>query len=342
MSGVVVWEGNLSPSLADVIKIDGDPVDLTGCTVKLMAREEGAAAGVYAINAAAVVVQTGSDPNFVNKGAVRYDWAAPDVASGMAGDYRGWWRVTFPSTKFQDTPEFPITIAQHVDTVVTDLTTLYAAREYVLSDPDDNSQDSKLVRLIKSYSYAVTRYTRREWLPVTSAATRKFQYDGSGYLTLEPYDLRSVTSIVLYSDQPTATQRTLVAGSSSVQGEYKLLPPNLTLENTYEGIALPQILNTVPYTGRTAYGPLPCYFEVSVTGDWGVGSVPDDVELAVLIAIDDAYKNPTGFSSGDVGGLTFTEVAEPLGTTFVGARNLPLESRGLLTPYGRGPKVLVA
>lgn len=337
MNGVTLYVGNRSPSLSDTIKVNGVAFPLTTSTVKLMMRQEGAAAGVYKINTAAVVVSAPA-------GTVRYDWGSGDVDT--AADYRAWWRVTLPSGFTQDTPEFPVSILEHTDAQSTNLTSLEAARDYVLRDQDDASQDSQLVRLIKAYSAAVKAYTRREWLPSVDGATRKFQYDGSGFLSLAPYDLRALTSITMYSDLPTVDQRILVAGSSSVEGEYRMLPPNLTNELTYQSIELPQAgrlggISSV-FNNPYPYGPVgitsPAYFEVAVTGNWGIGTVPDDVELATLIAIDDGYKNPTGFSSGDIGGLTFSETVD----ASPGPRNLPVDARGLLTPYRRGSDIVVA
>src|SRR5262245_2981420 len=57
------------------------------------------------VDTAAVVVTPAS-------GARRYDWAALDVDT--AGDFLGWWEVTLPSGKTQDTPEFEIVIFEHV------------------------------------------------------------------------------------------------------------------------------------------------------------------------------------------------------------------------------------
>lgn len=235
----------------------------------------------------------------------------------------------------------------------TALTSLGAAREYVLRDITDGSQDSMLRRLINAYSAAVYSYTRREWLPKADGDTRVFTYTGGGFLSLEPYELRVLTSITMYTDLPVADQRVLVTGSSTVQGEYRLHPPNRTAEGTYQWITLPQAAYGVSTLGIPSYwnnpypyGPVgrsaPLDFEVTVTGDWGIGTVPADVELAVLIAVKDAYENPTGYASGTEGGLTFAE--EPDATTGpeARARNLPIEARALLTPYKRGTQVVTA
>jgi hypothetical protein len=341
--GFELWVGNRSPSLLDTISVGGEPFDLTGCTVRLRARREGAAVGVYEIDGAGVVVQTGTDPNFVDKGVVRYDWTAGDVDT--AADLRAWWQVTLPTTLTQDTPEFALTISEHTDQPTLLLTSLEAAREYVLRNQDDASQDSQLVRLLKGYSRAVQNYSRREWLPEADAEARRLSYNGLGYLVLDPWDLRAVTSIVMFTDLPTAQQRTLVAGSPTVEGEYRLLPAGLTPEGTYRSLLLPPF---TPYSqsgglmvdGEWVYRPPSGTYEVTVTGDWGIGYVPDDVELACLIAVKNAYENPSSMAAGAQGGFSFSEVPEQGASLW--ERMLPAEARALLTPYRRGTPIAVA
>jgi hypothetical protein len=340
--GLEIYVGNRSPSLSDVIRVGGEPIDLTACSVRFRMRLEGAAAGVLKVDSVASIVQTGVDPNFVDKGAVRYDWAALDVDT--VGDYRGWWVVTLPSGKTQDTPEFPLTVSAHTDQPTGLLSSIEAVREYVLRDQDDSTQDGQLVRLLKAYSRAAQNYSRREWLPLTTGEARKLSYNGLGYLPLDPWDLRAATSIVMYTDLPTSQQRTLVAGSPTVEGEYRLLPPGLSPEGTYRSITLPALTQTASgysnfIDGEFVYRPGASY-EVTVTGNWGIGEVPDDVELAVLIAIKNAYENPSSFAAGNVGGMSFAEIVEQ--STSLWERMLPEASRALLTPYSGGTQIAVA
>lgn len=339
-SGVELYVGNRSPSLLDTIRIDDEPVDLTGCTVRLQARREGAAAGVLEIDGGASIIQAGVDPNFTDKGVVRYDWAAGDVDEAV--DLRGWWRVTLPSAKTQDTPEFTITISDHEDQPTTLLSSLGAAREYVLSDQDDPSQDSKLVRLLKAYSRAVANYSRREWIPTVDAEARRLTYNGLGYLTLDPWDLRSIDSIVMFTDLPTAQQRTLDPGSPTVEAEYRLLPAGLTAEGTYRSLSLPPSTPTGgPFVvdGDIVYRSASSS-EITITGNWGIGFVPDDVELATLIAVKNAYENPSSFAAGQQGGFSFAEVLDQ--NTQPLERLLPPAARALLSPYRRSTPIAVA
>jgi len=220
------------------------------------------------------------------------------------------------------------------------LTDLLSAREFVLQDSTDSSQDPRLARLINAYSRSIYKFTRREWRPQTNAATRSFTYDGSGVLELAnpDSDLRAVTAVVLYTDLPTGSRQTLTPPSGSVQGDWRLGPIGGTPEGTYLRLEFTSLLNRPFNTaGFPGYGPCELDYKVDVTGNWGIAStlagVPDDVQLACLVAIADAYRNPEGFASRVIGPLQLTEeAAAPAGESF-SARNLPVEAQELLEPY---------
>jgi hypothetical protein len=130
------------------------------------------------------------------------------------------------------------------------------------------------------------------------AQTKKFRYDGGGYLSLSPYEIRTVTSITIDSDLP--TPRVLAAGSGSVESEYRLEPRQKTLLGTYLWLDL-------PYHEARRHGR-----EISVLGDWGAaaGKVPYALELALWITLANTYENPGDFASRDLGGMTVVEPAE--------------------------------
>lgn len=210
------------------------------------------------------------------------------------------------------------------------LVTLDEARLWVHGSADDDSQDQLLELLIESYSSAIARYTGRELLPKTPAldtdpiVTRTFRYAGSGVLDFVRFELRPLNlgSIVLYSDLPSGSQRTLSAGSSTEEAEYRLEPREQTPEGTYLRLILPEL--DVP-ASRRAKG-----VEVSVSGRWGAGTVPADVKLACLIAVRNAARNPEGFASRSLGELTFSEGPAPPESL-----SLPRDARGLLAPHRR-------
>lgn len=213
-----------------------------------------------------------------------------------------------------------------------DLTTVANVRTYLRrSGVSDATEDSLLQLLITSCSRAIRRYTGRQLKPAEAGVAKKFRYDGSGFLTLAPYELSAVTSIVLYSDLPTSSQRTLAAQSATVEAEYRLEPRNATLEGTYLWLVLPEVgqfgelvVELLPTRRRRAH-------EVTVTGNWGANIVPPDVELACLIAVSDGYRNPEGFAQRGLGEMQFMETTE----SEPGSRSLPAEARALLGPYRR-------
>lgn len=224
------------------------------------------------------------------------------------------------------------------------LTDLLSARQFVLSDSKDDSQDFRMAKLINAYSRAVYRYTRREWRP-QATGTRSFTYDGSGVLEFArpDSDARAVTAVTLFSDQPTSSQQVLTAPSPSGQGDWRLGPVGATPEGTYLRLEFTSLIirpfNTAgfPNYGQSQYWSERLDYKVNVTGNWGIAAtladVPEDVQLACLIAVKDAYVNPEGFASRAIGPLQLTEeTAGPSGETF-GPRDLPPEARSLLDPY---------
>lgn len=236
------------------------------------------------------------------------------------------------------------------------LTTVEKAALYLARTGAGNEQteaeldDADFVELlVNSYSRAIRNYTLREFVPKVPASDtdpvveRLFAYAGDGYLSLAPYELREVTSVVLFSDQPAASQLTLAAETASAPAEYRLGPRQKTPEGTWLWISLPYVTSTrtlLPVgNGGNPYAS--CYqTEVAITGRWGVGSVPADVELACLIAVANAYRNPEAFGSRSLGELGFSEQPEPFGADSE-SHSLPRDARALLSPYRRrGAKLI--
>lgn len=268
MSGVELWKDNRSPSLIDTIMVDGEPFDLTGCTVKFQMRAEGSA--VLVADAVASVLQTGVDPNFVDKGQVRYDWAAGDVDE--AGDFLGWWHVTLPSAKTQDTPEFPVFILEHDDTVPgRDLCTIEDVLRYVpgYAENQDTMTDNTLRALISAESHEILRVTDEEFVAWgTNPQTRVFD--------VTDFDVRRRRIPVgAMASAPTAVTTTTADGTAvetvdalSVVGTPRTRAPWEPITELW-----------FP-TGATTPAQLYDGYVMSVTGTFGYPMVPPDVREA--------------------------------------------------------------
>lgn len=175
-----------------------------------------------------------------------------------------------------------------------------------------------LALLINAASTAIARYTGRQFAPTETAAPKLFRYDGGGVLRLRPYEARSVSSIVLGTDLPVTSQRTLLAQTATQAAEYRLEPRQKTLLGTYTWLVLPTV--------RLSESGEQLGSQVTVVGDWGVGSVPADVEFACLRAVAHWYRNPEGFLARRLGELDVADEADA-------DEGLPLRSRLLLHPY---------
>ena len=203
-----------------------------------------------------------------------------------------------------------------------DLTTVETAKAFARIKRADSTSDLRLPILISAMSRAIGRYTQRQFVglnhptsdggPVDTAVevARRFAYDGSGYLSLAPYEARSISSVTLDGDALTE----YTTGSDLDSDEYAPRPLQQTPEGTYLSLMLFE-------TNADAI--------VEVTGLWGIVDVPEDVELACLHAVSDAYRNPEGVPSRSIGdGLVVGEDSEEGGS-------LPRAARALLSPLCR-------
>lgn len=179
------------------------------------------------------------------------------------------------------------------------------------------ASDDVLEVLIAGYSAAIARYTGREWCPQETAVERKFAYDGHGYLSLAPYEARTVTQI--RRDTDTASPTVLTAD------EWRLEPRGGTEQGTYLWVEL-------ALTGSGAARNF-ATVEIGVTGDWGMAAdyddVPADAKLACLIAVAAGYRNPEHFAGRDLGALGLSVEAPGV------EGSLPVAARRLLYPYLR-------
>lgn len=146
-----------------------------------------------------------------------------------------------------------------------DLCTLAQVRAFLQKATTDTAEDAVISTMITRASAAIERFTEREFTP-TTGVTRTFEADNLAYLSLAPYDLRSVTSVQVDTDE------TAVTLSAS---EYRLAPrPNP--DGVYTAIRMaPLTAPTGDWVNR----------QVQITGDWGFASVPEDVCHATVVTV---------------------------------------------------------
>jgi hypothetical protein len=213
------------------------------------------------------------------------------------------------------------------------LTTVENAR-LLLSRSSSTSppERDRLQLLINAYSRQIRLYTGRQFVPGEDGAAKKFRYEGSGNLSLSPWELRSVTSVTLYTDLPQTGWHPLLEQAVDVESEFRLEPRQQTIDGTYLWMVLPLIGMYSPLVPEPLITRRDRGHQVTVVGDWGVGSVPGDVELACMIAVANAHRNPAAFQSMATGGIQFTE---PIEAGDSAGMALPKDARALLSAYKR-------
>lgn len=206
----------------------------------------------------------------------------------------------------------------------TDLTDAATLRAFRPIKRDDDATTARIELLVSAMSNAVRRYTQRQFLGKGVAlgadepTARTFVYDGRGYLSLAPLEAREVVSVTLDGVE----LEPLVGGQALGTSSYLAHPPQQTPEGTYLYLDLPELAAHTCTVDRPRL--------VTVTAKWGVDEVPDDVELAVLHAVADAYGNPEGAAQRNLGdGLVLQEDADDSGGS------LPRAARALLAPLVR-------
>lgn len=186
------------------------------------------------------------------------------------------------------------------------LTTKTAVRAHLQKQTADTDQDTIIESLIDRASWAIIqRYGK--FRPQETSGVKKFDWDGGHRLNLWPYYLASAESVVLDSDETSTV-------TLDVSDKDYVLRPKSPIDGVYKWVRLPN--------HRVQVG---LEREVSITGNWGYGTIPTDVEQACIITVVEWMRRGvqafgTGFEQEDAS-------LAPAG--------LPMGARRLLAPYDR-------
>lgn len=163
----------------------------------------------------------------------------------------------------------------------------------------EGEDDKILAVLINGASTAVQSEIDRKLKPLETAVAKKFHYEGNGYLSTAPWELRTLTSQpVVYSDLPTSSWWTLSAQTADLESDYRLEPRQRNLLGTYDYLSLPKL------TARTFTRAVDN--EVTLTGDWGVTTVPGDIQWLILEIIRLSYPTVLNVEAVEDVGLALT------------------------------------
>lgn len=143
-----------------------------------------------------------------------------------------------------------------------DLTTLASVRTFLQKETGDTGQDSELSTLITAASTLIN--THVAYFTAEAATAKTFVWRG-GPLSLHPYFLRTASSVVMDPDETTSTTLST--------SDYRLRPKPPRL-GAYRWLTLPGQTLTPGYER-----------EITITGDWGLSSIPADVAHWTNVAV---------------------------------------------------------
>lgn len=207
-----------------------------------------------------------------------------------------------------------------------DLTSRVNVRAFLQKPASDTAQDALIDALITRASKAIQKVTRI-FQPTETGVGKSFEYEGRGLLSLNPWYARAVTAVTI-TDHGASTPRTLTAADYEV----KFLRPGTTEaqqpeDGVYTHLWLP---NEIDRRGHLEMLNLDRSIAqkrtVTVTGNWGYGTTPDDVEhWCIVTVVIWLRREVAAFST------TFALDEERLERP----EALPSAVRAGLRPYGR-------
>lgn len=162
------------------------------------------------------------------------------------------------------------------------LTSLEATIAFLGIEPEDVTDrlEDVLTRLINSASGFVRDNAAREFVSLVPADTiRRFEWDGSNILRIEPFDLRAGTTHTI-TDETTDTAVELVAGT-----DYRAKPIHAPA-GVYDRIMLARCADVGPLGGV-----------IAIEGTWGFPTVPDEIVDAVHRIVDAVFDRDLAVAS---------------------------------------------
>jgi hypothetical protein len=188
-----------------------------------------------------------------------------------------------------------------------------------------SAEDAKILELIKAATQTINRRYGREFIPQASAAARTFAARNR-YIDLAPFDLRTVTSVVLNPED--SSPSTLTANV-----DYVLLPIGGSEKTaTYTALRLSDYKD-LDSSFYQRFG----YAQITITGNWGVWAdavnVAEDVNRAaietVLSWLDRSAASISGYNDSGGSDRAVMPVGSSWDVPFSAHRKLQLYNRNL-------------
>ena len=313
----VIFVGDTSPSPAYPITVAGKVAPITGATAVFNMRAVGGTATV--LTGSATITNPSTAPT------ATYTWGATDTTNAGLGLFRGWYTITLQGGAIQTTPEFDIEIRSHSDgdpIASYDLCTVEHVRRRMSSQ--STAQDDLIQDLVTAASITIMDWCGRQFIKDTDTPTVKlFPYAGDGFVSLAPFDARTVTQIRIDTDTTTPTTLT--------QGTDYFLRPIGGKWAVVEWVEIPSQRSAV--WGSIGYG-----FQrlvpgidrtLEITGTWGFPTIPQQAVDATIITVRAWLSREGGFGWAD---------STPMGDAPPGVPNiywLPISARRLLSSLRR-------
>ncbi len=300
-----IWYvGDRLPEISTIIKTNGVAVNVSAHTINAKMR---------AMNSATLKVDTtGAFVSDGTDGAVKYAWDADDLDTENL--YLFWFEAVLGG-KIQAIQEMLIEVRSH-GPVAGDLCELEQVRQAMEIKPTDRKLDDQIRALIPVASQLVQEEIRRELTP-TASATRDFPIR-SGIIDLDPYDLRSVTTMTLNP----STSPTVLSAS-----DYRLHPiGGAAIGGTFTEV---ELAAGIAWQDNGDFGG----GVLRIAGAWGHTSVPRIATQAAILCVRAWLRRDQA---------TYAGVGDDMRTVVTGMENtyaLPRAAKSILRSLYRYPSV---